>query len=359
MALIVSVLPAQPPARVEFSRDVLTLLRQNCVQCHGASQQNGGLRLDRRSSAIQGGIRRIVPGSSANSFLYHRLTGSEFGMQMPPTGPLKRDQIDVIKAWIDQGADWPDAFANEAERPPAHPSAVAMVDALRRGDLSAFMTLVAGNPKLLNARGPEGSTPFMYAVLYCDAATLTRLLKQGADPNKGNDADATALMWAASDLEKTRLLLNHGANANARSNDLRTPLMIAARRYGGVETVKLLLEHGANPNPNRNPVGESSPVLHGKSSVRPANSRGARRGRRVQARGSVPARYPTGRRLVVRENAGIGLPAVFRCRVPVRFRSVDLDGRHHLGYHGPDACGASASSHIGRRGPIGGEHAGG
>ena len=66
------------------------------------------------------------------------------------------------------------------------------------------MKSVAEDPKLLNARGPEGSTPFMYAVLYTGVPTLEQLLKQGADVNKRNDANATALMWAATDLEKTR-----------------------------------------------------------------------------------------------------------------------------------------------------------
>jgi ankyrin repeat protein len=253
------ILAAQTPAKVDFGRDVLPILRQNCVPCHGPSQQNSGLRLDRKSAVIN--RRGVVPGNSENSFLYHRISGSAFGMQMPPTGPLRPEQIDTIKAWIDQGADWPDALANEAERPPLNPKAVAMVEALRIGDLRGFMKSVAEDAKLLNARGPEGSTPFMYAVLYSSAATLERLLKQGSDPNQRNDANATALMWAATDLEKTRLLLGHGADVNARSSDLRTPLMIAARRPGNAPVVKLLLERGANPNPNAHPAAESSPLL--------------------------------------------------------------------------------------------------
>src|ERR1700746_344516 len=90
---------------------------------------------------------------------------------------------------------------------------------------------------------------------------LVKLLKMGADPNKKNDANATALMWAAADLEKTRLLLDHGADVNARSSDLRTALMIAALRPGNRPAVKLLLERGANPNPNAHPAAESSPLL--------------------------------------------------------------------------------------------------
>ena len=77
---------------------------------------------------------------------------------------------------------------------------------------------------------------------------LEQLLKKGADPNVTNDAKATALMWAATDLAKTRVLLAHGADVNAVSTDFRTALIAAAGRPGGASVVKLLLDHGANPN---------------------------------------------------------------------------------------------------------------
>ena len=101
----------------------------------------------------------------------------------------------------------------------------------------------------------------MYAVLYTNAVTLERLLKLGADPNRRNDANATALMWAATEMDKTKVLLNHGANVNARSSAMRTPLMIAARKLGNSAVVRLLLDKGANPNPNPHPSAESSPLL--------------------------------------------------------------------------------------------------
>src|SRR4029453_9436353 len=177
MSLFGGVLTAQAPSKVDFAQDVLPILRQNCVGCHGPSQQMNGLRLDRRSSVFR--LRRVVPGGVENSLVYHRLLGDEFGPQMPPSGRLRSVQIDVIRRWIEQGADWPDALANEADLAPLNPQAVAMVEALRTGDRRAFTESVAMDPKLLNARGPEGSTPFMYAVLYADSAMLERLLKQG------------------------------------------------------------------------------------------------------------------------------------------------------------------------------------
>jgi ankyrin repeat protein len=152
-------------------------------------------------------------------------------------------------------------LANEADLPPLDPKAIALVESLRTGEVSSFLRIAEAEPNLLNARGPEGSTPFMYAMLYSDVDTLKRLLALGADPNKHNDANATALMWAANDLGKTRLLVRHGAEVNVRSDEYRTPLMIAARHPGGTPVVKFLLEHGANANPNSKPLGESSPLM--------------------------------------------------------------------------------------------------
>jgi ankyrin repeat protein len=260
---------SQTSGKIDFQRDVLPLLRQNCVSCHGPAQQINGLRLDRKSSVLKIGLRRVVPGSSENSFLYHRLIGTEYGMQMPPTGALRPEQIQTIKMWIDQGADWPDSLANEADLPPLDAKAVALVETLRKGDSGSFLKIVKGDPKLLNARGPGGATPFMYAVLYTDPPMLERLLKLGADPNKRNDGNATALMWAGGDLAKTRILLDHKADVNARSDELRTPLMIAARRPGAEATVKLLLERGANVNPNEKPFSESSPLIEAATAAEP------------------------------------------------------------------------------------------
>lgn len=252
---------AQTPAKVDFAKEIWPLFQENCVDCHGPSKQKAGMRLDRRSSATKPFARRVVPSNSANSMVYQRIAGDEYGMQMPPKAALPAASIALVKAWIEQGAEWPDALANEDELPPLDPKAVAMVESLSRGDVRSFMKAAEAEPALLNARGPEGSTPFIYAVLYLDTPALAQLLKLGADPNQGNDEKATALMWAASDLQKTTLLVNHGADVNAKSDGRRTPLMVAARHPGGTDIVKFLLKHGADPNPNAKPIGESSPLM--------------------------------------------------------------------------------------------------
>src|SRR5437867_6591486 len=98
--------------KVDFVRDVQPILRQNCYGCHGPQQQMSNFRLDRRRDAMRGGTIPVIgPGNSEGSRLFLRLIGNEYGPQMPPTGALKPDQLAVLKAWIDQGAEWPDSAA--------------------------------------------------------------------------------------------------------------------------------------------------------------------------------------------------------------------------------------------------------
>jgi ankyrin repeat protein len=102
--------------------------------------------------------------------------------------------------------------------------------------------------------GLDGSIPLFVIAAVAPAdqgnalSTTLEVLKKGADPNVPNDAKATALMWAATDVAKTRVLLAHGAAVNAVSADFRTALIAAAARPGGAPVVKLLLDHGADPN---------------------------------------------------------------------------------------------------------------
>jgi len=240
---------AQSPERIDFARDIQPLLRANCYSCHGAALQNANFRLDRRRDSMPNRVgangARIVPGNSTASRLYLRVSGNQAGLQMPPTGALRPEEINAIKAWIDQGAEWPDELAGEAPSPARDPIAADLLTAIRRGDRRRFDQLLNANPRAARATGSGGITPLMYAGLYGDAASARTLLDMGADPNARNDAGATALMWAVDDVEATRLLLDRGADPNLRSADGRTALVLAAVRPGASDVVKALLDGGA------------------------------------------------------------------------------------------------------------------
>ena len=243
-------LNAQVPAKIDFARDIQPLLKEHCVECHGPSQQMHGLRLDRRRDAMPNRVgangARIVPANSAKSLLYRRVSGTQSGAQMPPPGPLNPDQINTIKSWIDQGADWPDALSGDRDAAPADPAVVKLMTALRNGNRREFNRALRENPKSVNAQGQNGWTPIMYAALYGDGEAIRLLLDKGANPNAQNSDGATALMYTTDDAEKTRLLLDHGANPNLRSGEGRTALLIAVGRTGSYSAVKLLLDKGAD-----------------------------------------------------------------------------------------------------------------
>ena len=222
-----------------------------------------GLRLDRRRDALRGSTLGTVigRGNGEASRLYLRVSGDKFGLQMPPTGKLSPAQVATLKAWIDQGAEWPDAAAGDAPIVPADPAAARLMQLLRAGDRTGFQQALAAAPDAASLRGDSGITPLMYAVLYGGVADVRALIDRGADVNARNDAGATALMWATHDLEKTRALVAAGADVNATSLDGRTPLLIAAGQARSSDVLTVLLGAGAKPDVEANgmtPLGEAA-----------------------------------------------------------------------------------------------------
>jgi ankyrin repeat protein len=168
---------------------------------------------------------------------------------MPPTGALPRDEIDILKRWIDEGAVWPEALANERDLPAPDSDATRLIEAIRRSDRSAALEEIAATPSILNKPGPGGATPLMQAALAGDAGLVGAMLQKGADPNRRNHVGASALMWALENVGSVELLLDAGADANATSDFGRTPLTLAAAQAGAAPVVKLLLNRGASPAP--------------------------------------------------------------------------------------------------------------
>jgi hypothetical protein len=202
-----------------------------------------GLRLDSRT-AVSG--NRIRPGSSSTSRVYLRISSSDFGQQMPPTGALSSEAISTIKTWIDEGAVWPDVVAGEAAAsPPSDAGATAIASALRADDQRAFSAALANHPDAVNRLAAGGGTPLMFASLYGNAAAVRRLLASGANPNFATDRGTTALMWGVGDEAVTRLLLDAGARPDAANAQNARPVAIASMRFGAEPIVKLLLERGA------------------------------------------------------------------------------------------------------------------
>ena len=109
--LELSKLPPAATTLIDFARDIQPLFGKHCLKCHGPEKQKGGLRLDAKSAALKGGDdgRVIVAGKSAESRLVQLVAGLETDKFMPPKGErLTTEQVGLLRAWIDQGAPWPD-----------------------------------------------------------------------------------------------------------------------------------------------------------------------------------------------------------------------------------------------------------
>lgn len=113
-AFIQSQLPKLSPTAtgpITFQTQVKSILEENCIRCHGAETQKGGLRLDTRGAALGGGDSGtvLVPGNAEKSLIYKLvILDEDHQFRMPPKGPTlsPRQQV-IIKDWIDAGADWP------------------------------------------------------------------------------------------------------------------------------------------------------------------------------------------------------------------------------------------------------------
>src|SRR5438270_762658 len=100
--------PAPPKGQISFINDVAPVLRKNCFGCHDAKRKKGKLDMTAFEQFLKGGRHENVinPGKSKDSFIIHALTTTG-AARMPPAkvgGPLPKEQIDLIAAWIDQGA---------------------------------------------------------------------------------------------------------------------------------------------------------------------------------------------------------------------------------------------------------------
>ena len=105
-------LPPSANVKIDFDRDVRPIFETSCLRCHGPEKPKSHFRLINRESALKGGDENandIVPGDSSKSLLIHYVARQVPDMEMPPAGkgdPLTPQQTGLLRAWIDQGANW-------------------------------------------------------------------------------------------------------------------------------------------------------------------------------------------------------------------------------------------------------------
>ncbi len=103
----------QPPTQsVSFAGQIQPIFNANCISCHGT---NGGLTLTASVSYSQlyhvtassscTSLHRVFPIDADNSVLYKKVSGTTCGSRMPLGGSLLQTEINLIRDWINQGAN--------------------------------------------------------------------------------------------------------------------------------------------------------------------------------------------------------------------------------------------------------------
>src|SRR5882672_3932171 len=99
-------------APIDFDQQIQPIFQRSCVKCHGQEKQKGGLRLDRGKEAfgsIDSGKQAVIAFKPDQSELMRRITSSDPDERMPTKAdPLSAAEIQLIRSWIAQGANWPE-----------------------------------------------------------------------------------------------------------------------------------------------------------------------------------------------------------------------------------------------------------
>ncbi len=115
----------------------------------------------------------------------------------------------------------------------------------------------APQPTLTEA-APSDAEPWAETILFGTVEDLKHLLDKGLNPNSATRAGGTtALMMAAPDIEKLKLLADRGAKINARAKSKYSALMVAAQYRDASPAIRWLLERGAEV---RLPPGQGAPI---------------------------------------------------------------------------------------------------
>ena len=104
--------PATAKAGVTYEKDIKPIFEKSCLKCHGGEKPKSKFNVETLAGIIKGGSEgvSVVPGDSAKSALVHQAADLVADMEMPPTDKrdkypaLTKDQIGLVRAWIDQGA---------------------------------------------------------------------------------------------------------------------------------------------------------------------------------------------------------------------------------------------------------------
>jgi len=111
-------------AKLKFEDDILPLLEDYCIDCHGPDKSKSGFRVDRRVHLLKGGdsgLSAVIPAKPNKSYMIEVIKSDDPEIGMPPKGgKLFDDEVELLEQWIAEGAVWPGQMKDKIEEGTDH-----------------------------------------------------------------------------------------------------------------------------------------------------------------------------------------------------------------------------------------------
>jgi hypothetical protein len=111
---------------VDFSHEIVPILREHCAECHAGDKKKGGFSFNNRKALLEGSENGEV---IKNGRFIEVMLSTDSDEQMPPKGKrVPPEKIALLKQWIAEGMKWEDGFAfkKPAYEPPFLPRKVVL-----------------------------------------------------------------------------------------------------------------------------------------------------------------------------------------------------------------------------------------
>jgi formylglycine-generating enzyme required for sulfatase activity len=168
--------------RISFEKHIQPILEQNCVSCHNPEKDKGDWILSSKKEAFETGENapNIIAFNAAKSAIYTSTDLPEDDDDlMPPVksgGPLKKDEIAMLKAWVDQGAVWPEGITLKAKEKASQetnsPDTIELTQKIHAFILATSKEKEAAEMKAYDSKVPKTGAAFSMVPIPAGTATL-------------------------------------------------------------------------------------------------------------------------------------------------------------------------------------------
>jgi len=168
--------------RIDFAKHIQPILEQNCVSCHNPEKAKGDWILTTRKQAFETGENApsILPFMAEKSAIYTSTAlPADHDDLMPPAksgGPLKKEEIAMLKAWVEQGAVWPDKITLKARAKEAvasnNPDTLELVKKIHAHIVATSKEKAAADMKPYEGKVPKTGVKYKMVTIPAGEFTL-------------------------------------------------------------------------------------------------------------------------------------------------------------------------------------------